>query len=161
MNKQPKILVVDNEPDFIKLVSNALDSSGYQVVTAFNRKGGLEMVGRETPDLVIVGTLEPRGDAFKLNKELGDSPRTQRIPMLVVDIRLEEHTRKGWRWHEGMQMQAEDYISRPIEPAELVWSVKRILDRVNQQRPVDSIEILKRMEETLKRVEKLEMSLAK
>ena len=60
-----------------------------------------------------------------------------------------------------MQMQAEDYISRPIEPAELVWSVKRILDRVNQQRPVDSIEILKRMEETLKRVEKLEMSLAK
>ena len=161
MNKQSKILVVDSKPDFVKLAINALESSGYQVFTAFDRKGGLEIAKDETLDLIIVGALEPRGDAFRLNKELGDSPRTQNIPMLVVDVRPEEHSQKGWKWREGMQMDAEDYVSRPIEPAELVGLVKKILDRVNWQGPIDSIEVLKQMEEALKRVEKLEMSLAK
>ena len=60
-----------------------------------------------------------------------------------------------------MQMNAEDYVSKPIKPAELVRSVKNILDMATRQRPIDSIEILKRMEEALKRVKKLEISLAK
>ncbi|GAH68693.1 unnamed protein product [marine sediment metagenome] len=161
MGKQPKILVVDSKLDFVRLARNALGISGYQVVTAPDRKGGLEMAREQTPDVIIVGALEPRGDAFKLSKELRDSPRTQNIPILVVDVRPEEQLQKGWRWHEGMQMNAEDYIPRPIEPADLVESVKRILNRVMWQRPIDSTEILKRMEETLKRVEKLEMLLAK
>ena len=159
--KNLKILVVDNKPDFVKLARRVLGVSGYQVFATHNRKRGLEMVRREFPDLVIIGALEPRGDAFKLNKELGDSPETMRIPTLVVDVRPEEHTHKGWRWHEGMQMNAEDYLTRPIEPAELVRAVKRILSRITSQRPLDSSEILNRMEETLRRLEKLETSLAK
>ena len=159
--KKLKILVVDNKHDFVKLARNVLGISGYQVFTISDRKGGLEMARKETPDLVIVGALEPQGDAFKLNKELRDSPETGNIPTLIVDVRPQEHSQEGWRWHEGMQMNAEDYLTRPIEPAELVGAVKRILDRVTSQRPVDSSEILNRMEETLRRVEKLAISLAK
>ena len=156
MKKQLKILLIDNEPGFIKMSRNALAISGYQVITAQDKKNGLEITENEAPDLVIIGAIEPQGDAFKLNKELRDNPRTQIIPILIVDVRSEEHSLKGWRWYEGMQMNAEDYTSRPIQAAELIRLVKRILDRLNSSKPVDSVEIVGRIEEILKRVENLE-----
>lgn len=161
MDKAPKILVVDNEPDFVKLARSALEASSYQVIVASDRKSGLEKTGREAPNLVIVGALEPRGDAFGLHKELRESPKTSAIPMLVVDVQPEAHSRKGWRRDEGMQMDAEDYVSRPIEPAELVKSVERILERAARRKPIDLSEVLERMEWILKRVEKIETSLMK
>ena len=161
MDELTKILVLDNEPSFIQLARNTLEGSAYQVVTASNRKSGLEKVRRESVNMVIVGALEPRGDAFRLHKELRESPKTSSIPMLVVDVRPEAHSRKGWRRDEGMQIEAEDYVSRPIEPAELVASVGRILERTAQRKPIDSRQVLDRMEEVLQRIEKLEASLMK
>lgn len=160
MDRRPKVLVVDNEPDFVEMARNALEASSYQVIVAPHRKGGLETARREAPDLVIVGALEPRGDAFKLHRELRDSPGTHNIPMLVVDVRAEEHPRKGWRRDEGMQMDAEDYVSRPIEPAELVAHVEGVLERA-ARKVVELADVLKRMEEVLKRVERIERSLVK
>lgn len=161
MDKVPKILVVDNEPDFVKLARGALEASSFQAIVASDRKSGLEKARREAPDLVIVGALEPRGDAFELHKELREGLKTSAIPMLVVDVRREEHSRKGWRRDEGMQMDAEDYVSRPIEPAELVKLVERILERAARRRPIDLSEALERIEEILKRVQKIEASLMK
>jgi DNA-binding response OmpR family regulator len=160
MDKQPKILVVDNEPSFVELARNALEASSYQVIVASDRKGGLEKARKEAPDLVIVGALEPRGDAFKLHQELRDNPRTEGIPMLVVDVRPEQHSQKGWRRDEGMQMAAEGYVSRPIEPAELVEHVGGILERA-APRPIELGEVLERMEQVLKRVERIERALVK
>ena len=161
MDKVSKILVVDNEPDFVELARSALEASSYQAIVASNKKSGLEKARREAPDLVIVGALEPRGNAFELHRELRDSPETHGIPMLVVDVRREEHSRKGWRRDEGMQMDAEDYVSRPIEPAELVELVERILERAAWRGPMDLSEVLERLEEISKRVEKIEASLMK
>ena len=159
MEKLAKILVVDNEPDFVEQARSALEASSYQAIFASDRKSGLEKARREAPALVIVGALEPRGDAFELHRELRDSPVTQGIPMLVVDVRREEHSRKGWRRDEPMD--AEDYVSRPIESAELVKLVERILERAARRRPRDLSEILERMEEISERLEKIEASLMK
>lgn len=161
MVKTTKILVVDNDPDFVKLVRNTLGDSAYQVIIASDRKSGLEKARRESVDMVIVGALEPRGDAFKLYKELRGSPKTATIPMLVVDVRPDEHSRKGWRVNEGMQMNAEDYISRPIESDELVESVERVLERATRRTPIDFSKILEETREILNRVEKLAASLGK
>jgi len=161
MEKLTKILVVDNEPDFVEQARSALEASSYQAIFASDRKSGLEKARREAPALVIVGALEPRGDAFELHRELRDSPGTQGIPMLVVDVRREEHSRKGWRRDEGMQMDAEDYVSRPIEPAELVKLVERILERAARRRPIDLSEVLEHIEEISERLEKIEVSLMK
>jgi len=64
MDKATKILVVDNDLDFVKLVRNTLGDSAYQVIIASDRKSGLEKARRESVDMVIVGALEPRGDAL-------------------------------------------------------------------------------------------------
>ena len=158
VDKQYRVLVVDDTHDFVNLARNALGTP-YQVVAASGRRHGLETAKAETPDLVIVGVVEPRGDAFKLHKELRDGAQTQNIPILVVDVRPEEHWRKGWTRTEGMQMCAEDYLSRPVAPAELMTTVERILERTSSRRLADSSEVLEWMEEVLKRVEKLEASL--
>lgn len=152
--KQHRILVVGCEPDFIKTVREALNSS-YEVSVASTRKEGLDKAKSETPHMVILCYLEPRGDAFKLHKELRETLVTKNIPLLVVDVSPEEHTRKGWKRKEGMQMDAEDYISRPVEPAELAELVGGILE-IAAPKPMELRDILEQMERVLKRVDKIE-----
>ena len=154
-----KVLVVDSEPGFVRVVTQILQPS-YQVIFASRREEGLKRARREAPDLVLLGFLEPRGDSFKLHKELRESPETNRIPLLVVDVRPEEHSRKGWRREEGMQMDAEDYVSRPIESTELMELVEDIFQRV-ALKSVSLADILDRMERALKRMEKIEEMLVK
>jgi len=156
--KQHRILVVDSEPDFIKAVREALNSS-YEVSVASTRKEGLNKAKKETPHMVMVGYLEPRGDAFELHKELRETLVTKNIPLLVVDVSPEEHTRKGWRRDEGMQMDAEDYISRPVEPAELLELVGKILKKRAAPKPMELRDVVEQMEGLLKRVDKIEKTL--
>ncbi|MBA7609275.1 Alkaline phosphatase synthesis transcriptional regulatory protein PhoP [subsurface metagenome] len=157
--KRQQILVVDREPAFLKTAREALEDL-YEVSVASTRSEGLEKAEREAPDMVIIGFLEPRGDAFKLHKELKKSTKTNRMPLLVVDVRPEEHARKGWRREEGAQLDAEDYISRPIEPAELAELVGDILETATP-RPVELDHIFAQMERVLKRMEKIEKLLVK
>ena len=109
--------------------------------------------------MVMVGYLEPRGDAFELHKELRETLVTKNIPLLVVDVSPEEHTRKGWRRDEGMQMDAEDYISRPVEPAELLELVGKILKKRAAPKPMELRDVVEQMEGLLKRVDKIEKTL--
>ena len=158
--KRHRILVVDSEPDFVKTVREALNSS-HEISAASTRKEGLNKAKRETPHMVILGYLEPRGDAFKLHKELRETLVTKNIPLLVVDVSPEEHTRKGWRRKEGMQMDAEDYISCPVEPAELAELVGEILEKRAAPKPMELGDVVEQMERLLKRVDKIERALIK
>ena len=158
MSKQQRILVVGSELNFIKAARRALDSY-YTVSTAGTKKEGLKKAKGEAPHMIILGYLEPRGDAFQLHKELKTSPMTQNIPLLVIDVNPEEHVRKGWKRKEGKQMEAEDYITRPVEPAELVTLVSEILNSV-APKPMELRDTLEQMEEVLKQVDKIEEILA-
>jgi len=161
MDKKLKVLVVDNEPNFVNLARSSLENSSYRVVAASDREGGIGIARKESPVLIIVGALKPQGEAFRLYRELRNWRGTQNIPLLVVDVRPEEHWQKGWTRDEGTQMDAEDYISRPIEPVELVRSVERILERATWRRRRDSSAVLDRMEEVLIRMDKLKALLVK
>jgi len=152
--ERQKILVVDEDSDFARTVQQALGDF-YEVSVASTRRGGLEKVKRESPSMVILGYLEPRGDAFRLHKELRKSPENNQVPLLVVDVRPEEHFRKGWKREEGMQMDVEDYVSRPIKPAELMELVGEIFERI-ASKPVELKGILGQVERVLKRMEKIE-----
>ncbi len=157
--KRRKILVVDRDPAFLKTVREALEDL-YEVSIASTRSEGLEKAEREAPDMVIIGFLEPRGDAFKLHKELKGNPKINRMPLLVIDVCPEEHSRKGWRREEGSQMDAEDYVSRPIEPKELAELVGDILETA-VPKSVELEDMLEHMERVLKRMEKIEGLLVK
>jgi two-component system phosphate regulon response regulator PhoB len=159
MGKDTKILIIDSEPDFVKNTGGALKKL-YTVVTATRAEEGLDKAEREKPDAIILGYLKPRGTSFKVHMELRSRTSTRNIPLLIVDVRAEEHSRKGWKMHEGLKMNAEDYISRPVELSELVRSIEGIIRRTSTE-PMGLREASEQLEKTLERLNKIEELLIK
>ena len=131
MEKYKKILLIDDEPDFVEACLRTFEAKSYHVLTC-NQKQAEEKM-KEDPDIVILGTLAPAGEAFRLHHWLKGHPRYKDTPLLVVDAKLDERSIRGWRREEGMQLEAEAYVSKPIEPASLVPRVKSLLDKITRR----------------------------
>jgi DNA-binding NarL/FixJ family response regulator len=131
--KRAKILVVDDDPEFLQEVKDVLKSHNYLAFTAQTLSEAQETVRREKPDLVILGTLEHRGDAYHLHQWVKQSLSLKDLPLVVVDATPEQQLIKGWRWDEGMQLEAEDYFQKPIEPGKIMPHVMKILDKVTRR----------------------------
>ena len=127
MGSNEKILIIDDEPDFLEALRRTLEAKAYQVIPASSTGEAQEMI-RADPDIVVLGTVAPAGQAFALHQWLKRHPRYKDIPLLVIDARYEERPLKGWRRHEGMQLVSEDYVSKPIEPASLVPRIQNLLE---------------------------------
>jgi DNA-binding NarL/FixJ family response regulator len=133
MKAKPIILLVDNEPGFRTSLAKALTAHGYLVRTANGRADARESLYAEIPDLAIVGTASPRGDAFALCEWMRTTIPLNEIPILVIDAPAEKQLLEGWLWHEGMRMHAEDYLAKPLEPSALLPRIARLLDRTTSR----------------------------
>ena len=132
MEKKEKILIIDDELDFVEAFRMTLEAKSYQVLTTSSKAEAQEVIKAE-PNIVVLGTIAPAGQAFSVHQWLKQHPRYKDIPLLVVDARHEERSTRGWRKFEGMQMEAEDYVSKPIEPASLVPRIQRLLEEVTRR----------------------------
>jgi len=129
MERNTKILLVDDESEFIADMQAKLLEKGWQVLTAGNRLQAEEVARREKPDLIILGTIVPRGDAFRLHQWLKQSPSFREVPLIVVDAPEEKRLIKGWRMDEGLKLEAEQYLTKPVESASVVGWAERFLDK--------------------------------
>ena len=127
MGSKEKILIIDDEPDFVEAFRVTLEAKAYQVVSASSKAEAQEVMKAE-PNIVVLGTIAPAGQAFTLHQWLKGHPRYKDIPLLVIDARDEDRAVKGWRMLEGMQLEAEDYVTKPIEPASLVLRIQSLLE---------------------------------
>jgi len=127
-----KILIVDDELDFVEALRMTLEAKAYQVVTATNKAEAQQKL-RDKPALVVLGTLTPAGQAFSLHNWLKQHPGYKDVPLLVIDARPEERLVKGWRRFEGMQLESEDYVAKPIEPVSLVLRIQRLLEEASRK----------------------------
>jgi DNA-binding NarL/FixJ family response regulator len=87
------------------------------------------MVRSHEPDVVILGTIMPRGDIFLFHKWLKQSLAFSRLPTMVINAPPDKQLIKGWRMEEGMQCEAEDFLAKPVEPAGLMPRIQRLLDK--------------------------------
>lgn len=133
MENNPIILIVDDEPDFAQALQATLEAKSYQVVTASNRSQAEAVARDQRPDLVVLGTIMPRGDAFLFHQWLKQTSQFSDMPILVINARREEELLKGWRRDEGMQCEADDFLAKPIEPATLVPRIEKLLDKVTRR----------------------------
>ena len=127
MGNNKKILIIDDEPDFVEALRRTLEAKAYDVIPAVGSADAQEMM-REEPDVVVLGTIAPAGQAFALHQWLKRHSRYKDIPLLVIDARYEERPLKGWRREEGMQLEAEAYVTKPIEPASVVPRIQSLLE---------------------------------
>jgi len=122
-----KILIIDDELDFVEALRMTLEAKAYRVITATNKAEAQQGL-RDKPALVVLGTLTPAGQAFSLHNWLKRHPGYKDVPLLVIDARPEERFIRGWRKFEGMQLESEDYVTKPIEPVSLVLRIQRLLE---------------------------------
>jgi len=133
MENNPRILIVDDEPDFAQGLEATLEAKSYQVVMASNRSQAEAVARAQRPEVVVLGTIMPRGDAFLFHQWLKQTPQFSGVPILVINARREEELIKGWRREEGMQCEAEAFLAKPIEPAALVPCIEKLLDKVTRR----------------------------
>ena len=122
-----KVLVIDRGPELVAVDRRAAEFSSWKLALASERVEAITKALSENPDLIVLGYLEPQGEAFHLHRQLKENPMTRDIPQVVVDVAPEERPSKGWQKNEGLSMEAEDYLCQPISPPEIAQIVDEIL----------------------------------
>jgi two-component system phosphate regulon response regulator PhoB len=118
------ILVVEDEKDIVDLIEYHLKQSGFSVISALDGPSGLEVARKRRPSLVILDLMLPGMDGKDICRALKSNPLTQSIPVLILTARAEEMDRVI-----GFELGADDYVTKPFSPRELVLRVKAILRR--------------------------------
>ncbi|MBU6402985.1 MAG: response regulator transcription factor [Verrucomicrobia bacterium] len=121
---KPKILVVDDEPDAVELVEFNLRAAGYETTSAADGAEALRKARASTPDLILLDVMLPEIDGLEVCKLLRRDPATAAIPILMLTARAAELDRVL-----GLELGADDYVTKPFSPRELVLRVKNLLQR--------------------------------
>jgi phosphate regulon transcriptional regulator PhoB len=129
-----KILIVEDEPDIRKLVNYNLAQERFKVLEAEDGEQGLKIVQRDKPDLVILDLMLPGLSGMELCKILRERSETERLPVLMLTAKAGEADRVV-----GLEMGADDYLTKPFSPRELVARVRAILRRVESAKPADQL----------------------
>jgi len=118
-----KILVVDDEPKIAEICQDYLKAAGYEVVTAMTGPEGLAAARREKPDLVVLDLMLPEMDGLDVCRTLR---RESDVPIIMLTARVEETDKLI-----GLELGADDYITKPFSPRELVARVRVVLRRAS------------------------------
>jgi DNA-binding response OmpR family regulator len=125
----PKILVVDDEPDAIELIKFNLKGAGYDVLTAVDGDEALKKARALLPDLIVLDLMLPEVDGLEVCKILRRDQRISATPILMLTAKAAEIDRVL-----GLELGADDYVTKPFSPRELVLRIKKLLR--NWQTPV-------------------------
>jgi len=122
------ILVIDDEKDLIELVRYNLEKEHYDVIAATDGPSGLQIARKHAPDLVVLDVMMPGMDGLEVCRSLRTDPRTSGLPLIMLTARAAEADRVV-----GLELGADDYITKPFSPRELVARVKALLRRASKQ----------------------------
>jgi DNA-binding response OmpR family regulator len=120
-----KILVADDEPDALELIQVNLQNAGYEVLVAAEGRDALQKARAALPDLILLDIMLPELDGLEVCKSLRRDPATAGLPIIMLTARAAEIDRVL-----GLELGADDYITKPFSPRELVLRVKNVLKRV-------------------------------
>ena len=140
MNQQPlrRVLIVDDEPAVREMLAVALEMAGFEVTEADNASTALNQVASSIPDLMLIDWMMPQVSGLELCRRLRRNPDTATIPLILLTARGEEDAKIT-----GLEV-ADDYITKPFSPRELVARLKAILRRTTPkgiEEPVEFTEL--------------------
>jgi two-component system alkaline phosphatase synthesis response regulator PhoP len=127
MGDQPYILIVDDDPDILDGITAILETQPYRLATARDGKKCMEMIAREIPDLLILDLLMPRMDGWGVIREMRSDPQYADVPIMVLTTVVEDASRRRYELETGLAMDVQDYIQKPVAPAELLRRVRALL----------------------------------
>ncbi|MFA5113639.1 MAG: response regulator [Candidatus Margulisiibacteriota bacterium] len=119
-----KILVVDDEPDVASLLTLMLKSQGYAVITAGDGQEALEKARGEAPDLILLDVMLPRMDGYKVARMLKFDENYSHIPIIMLTAKIQDRDKQT-----GLEMGANDYLTKPFDTTVLLDKIKDILEK--------------------------------
>lgn len=129
MERRAKILLVDDDPDFVEATKAVLESRPYEVITALGGEEGLKKAREEKPDLVLLDIIMPDIDGFQVCQQLKKDPQLSQIPVIMITSFSEKYMESSIGVSQGLSLEAEDFIDKPVAPAELLIRVEKWLKK--------------------------------
>jgi two-component system alkaline phosphatase synthesis response regulator PhoP len=129
MEKRAKILLVDDDKDFIESTRIVLESKPYQIIIASNGDEGLRKAREEKPDLILMDVIMPVKDGFSAAEQLKKDPQLSKIPTLMLTAFATKGRETSIPVSRGMELETEDYIDKPVSPDELLARVEKHLKK--------------------------------
>tara|TARA_R110002072_G_scaffold303109_1_gene493967 strand:+ start:63397 stop:64083 length:687 start_codon:yes stop_codon:yes gene_type:complete len=128
------ILIVEDEPSLVEVLSYNLEKEGFEVLTANNGRDGLERARSSLPDLVILDLMLPLVDGLQVCSQLRSDPKTQNIRVLMLTARSEETDEVV-----GFNVGADDYVTKPFKVRPLIHRIKALLRRNEKSKSETSV----------------------
>lgn len=125
-----KILVVDDDKQLVRLIQSYLQQASYEVLTAYEGASALGCIQRDRPDLVILDLMLPDRDGWDILRSVRGDERTAAIPIILLTARVEDTDKIV-----GLELGADDYITKPFNPREVVARVRAVLRRTTGTPP--------------------------
>jgi two-component system alkaline phosphatase synthesis response regulator PhoP len=132
----PQILVVDDDPDIVRLVRAYLEKAGFQVLTAHDGETALHILRRDCPALLVLDLMLPDRDGWDITRLIRADPSLAQLPVIMLTARIDDADKII-----GLELGADDYITKPFNPREVVARVRSVLRRsqanhLSQQRRI-------------------------
>jgi CheY-like chemotaxis protein len=128
-----RILIVEDEPNMVKMLSMTLEASGYSIQSAQNAETGLRMIQEAPPDLLILDIMLPQASGLELLKAIRQDSTLESLPVIILSAIADVEAKVV-----GLEAGADEYLTKPIEARELVARVSSILQRTARLRGSDS-----------------------
>ena len=129
MERKAKILLVDDDADFVESTKIVLESKPYEVVVAVNGDEALRKAREESPDLILLDIIMPVEDGFTAAEQLKKDPQLAKIPVLMLTSYSTKGAETSIPRSRGYDLEAEDYIDKPVSPEELLARVEKHLKK--------------------------------
>jgi len=129
MKKRAKILLVDDDIDFVEVTKTILETKPYEVIVASNGDEGLRKAREEKPDLILLDVIMPIKDGFTAAEQLKKDPQLSKIPTLMLTAFAAKGAQSSIPVSRGFTLEADDYIDKPVSPEELLARVGRYLKK--------------------------------
>jgi two-component system alkaline phosphatase synthesis response regulator PhoP len=127
MEKKAKILLVDDDADFVESTKTVLESVPYEVIVAYEGNEGLQKAKTEKPDLVLLDIIMPVKNGFTAAEQFKSDPELSDIPVLMLTSYSSKGAGTAIPRDRGFSLDADDYIEKPITPKDLLAKVKEYL----------------------------------
>jgi phosphate regulon transcriptional regulator PhoB len=127
MSKE-KILIVDDEKDIVKMLDYNLKKEGFRTVLAYDGEDAIDLANRDNPDLIILDLMLPGMDGLEVCKTLKKENKTAKIPIIMLTAKVQEADKIV-----GLELGADDYITKPFSPRELIARIKAVLRRIKEK----------------------------
>ena len=127
--KQPVVLLIDDDADFVAATKTILESNDYIVETAYNGDAGIKKAREKKPDVIILDIIMPMKNGIAACDELKRDPQLSKIPVLMLTSLGQKIGETEISRADAMSLEAEDYIDKPVAPNELLSRVAKLLKK--------------------------------